>query len=139
MDSSRLRFLDAEAFYRGPKDRGFGQRARSVSGTRLMGKVSQITDGPYISHPSYFLHSSFFPGGRSMFFTSYRSGSAQVWQASLDTGETQQLTHGAPIHPYSPVLHPDGHSIVVTRGGGLWIADRCIFEAKGAEFGECSI
>lgn len=104
-----------------------------------MGKVSQITDGPCISHPSYFLHSSFFPEGRSMFFTSYRSGSAQVWQASLESGETQQLTHGAPIHPYSPVLHPDGHSLVVTRGGSLWTGDRCIFTAEGAELGECSI
>jgi len=110
-----------------------------------MANVRQITDGPAISHPTYFLQSSFFPGGRSMFFTSYRSGSPQVWQSSLETGETSQITDGAPIHPFSAALHPDGQSLIVTRGGGLWTVSaadksgRCIFEAAGAELGECSI
>jgi len=104
-----------------------------------MGQVRQVTDGPAISHPTYFLQSSFFPGGRSMFFTSYRSGSAQIWQASLDTGETRQLTNGAPVHPYSAALHPGGDILVVTRGGGLWAGDRRIFDSPGAELGECSI
>lgn len=105
----------------------------------MIGRIRQITDGPAISHPSYFLQSSFFPGGQSMFFTSYRSGSAQVWRTSFATGETQQLTFCAPIHPYSPALHPNGRDLIVTRGGGLWTGDRCIFEAKGSELGECSI
>src|ERR1017187_3434053 len=105
----------------------------------MMENARQITHGPAISHPTYFLQSSFFPGGRSMFFTSYRSGAAQIWQASLETGETSQITHGAPIHPFSAALHPDGHSLVVTRGGGLWVGDRCIFEVRHAELGECSI
>ncbi len=78
-----------------------------------------------------------------MFFTSYRSGNAQVWQASLETGEQTQITHGDPIHPYSPALHPDGRTLIVTRGGGLWTEldgeQRCIFELPGAELGECSI
>ena len=101
--------------------------------------IRQITDGPAISHPSYFLQSSFFPGGQSMFYTSYRSGDAQVWRTSLVSGETEQLTHGASVHPFSPALHPNGHDLIVTRGGGLWTDDRCVFEAKGSELGECSI
>jgi oligogalacturonide lyase len=101
--------------------------------------IRQITDGPAISHPSYFLQRSFFPGGQSMFYTSYRSGNAQVWRTSLESGDTEQLTHGAPIHPFSPALHPNGHDLIVTRAGGLWTGDRCIFEAKDAELGECSI
>jgi hypothetical protein len=101
--------------------------------------VRQITEGPAISHPSYFLQSSFYPGGREMFFTSYRTGDAQVWRASLETGEQTQLTHGAPVHPFSPALHPDGKTLIVTRGGGLWAGDRRIFEFAGAELGECSI
>jgi oligogalacturonide lyase len=99
----------------------------------------QITDGPAINHPTYFLQSSFFPGGREMFFTSYRTGTPQLFETSLVTGETRQLTNGGPIHPFSPALHPDGKTIVVTRGGGLWAGDRCIVEVAGAEFGECSI
>lgn len=101
--------------------------------------ITQITDGPYISHPTYFLQSSFFPGGREIFFTSYRSGQPQVWKASLATGEQIQLTHGAPIHPYSPALHPNGHDLIVTRGGALWSGERLIFDAKDTELGECSI
>jgi hypothetical protein len=40
--------------------------------------IRQITDGPFISHPSYFLQSSFYPGGREMFVTSYRTGEPQI-------------------------------------------------------------
>ena len=57
----------------------------------------QITDGPAINHPTYFLQSSFFPGGREMFFTSYRTGAPQLFETSLVTGEIRQLTHSAPI------------------------------------------
>ena len=102
-------------------------------------RVRQITDGPAMSHPSYFLQSSFFPGGREMFYTSYRTGEPQVWKTSLATGEETQLTHGAPIHPYSPALHPDGQTLIVTRGGSLWAGNRCIFAAPDTELGECSI
>jgi hypothetical protein len=108
-------------------------------------RVVQVTDGPAISHPSYFLQSSFLPGGRAMFFTSYRSGSPQVWQASLDSGELRQITTGAPIHPFSPALHPSGAALLVTRGGSLWVvtldgaSERCVFKMPAAELGECSI
>lgn len=108
-------------------------------------RVTQVTDGPAINHPSYFLQSSFLPGGRSLFFTSYRTGAPQLFEISLDSGETRHLTSGAPIHPFSPALHPDRRTIVVTRGGGLWaidratLAERRITELAGAELGECSI
>jgi hypothetical protein len=105
----------------------------------------QITDGPYISHPTYFLQSSFFPGDREMFYTSYKTGEAQLWEVSLESGETRQITRGAAIRPYSPALHPDGEILVVTRGGELWAVprlggeERKIFGADGAQLGECSI
>jgi hypothetical protein len=105
----------------------------------------QITTGPHINHPTYFLQSSFFPGDREMFFTSYRTGDAQLFEVSLDSGETRQITHGAPIHPYSAALHPDGETLVVTRGGELSAirrassGERRIFSFEGAQLGECSI
>ena len=94
LDSPGLRLLDAQTLGGRPQDRSAGEGAGSVPGARMIGyrdpatgaQVWQVTDGPAISHPTYFLQSSFFPGGRSMFFTSYRSGSAQVWTASLETG-----------------------------------------------------
>jgi hypothetical protein len=84
-----------------------------------------------------------------MFFTSYRTGEAQLFEVSLATGELRhdlrQLTSGAPIHPYSAALHPDGATLVVTRGGELWavrrdnLEERLIFQCAGAQLGECSI
>lgn len=108
-------------------------------------RVWQVTDGPAINHPSYFLHSSFFPGGREIFFTSYRTGSAQLFEASLDTGEARQITRGAAVHPFSAALHPDGETLVFTRAGGLWaigrrdLKERPIVGHEGASLGECSI
>jgi len=105
----------------------------------------QITDGPYINHPTYFLQSSFFPGDREIFFTSYRTGEAQLFEVSLESGETRQLTQGTPIHPYSAALHQDGESLVVTRGGELWtvqrrsLEERQVFMYPTAQLGECSI
>src|ERR1700684_389981 len=95
-------------------------------------QVWQVTEGPAINHPSYFLQSSFFPCGREMFFTSYRTGVAQLFEASLDSGETRQITRGAPIHPFSAALHPDGKTLIFTggqvpdlpAGAGIWAIDR---------------
>ena len=106
---------------------------------------TQVTHGLAINHPTYFLQSSFFPGGESMFFTSYRTGSPQLFEISLDSRETRQLTDGPPIHPFSAALHPNAEALIVTRGGSLWaidratLAERRITELAGAEFGECSI
>ena len=108
-------------------------------------QVWQVTEGPAISHPTYFLQSSFFPGGREIFFTSYRTGTPQLCEASLDSGDTRQITRGEPIHPFSAALHPDGETLVFTRGGGLWAINRRTLEERQivanpqAELGECSI
>ena len=108
-------------------------------------EVRQVTEGPAINHPSYFLQSSFFPGGRDIFFTSYRTGSAQLFEASLDSGDARQITTGGAIHPFSAALHPDGETLVFTRGGALWainrrtLAERPIVQHDGAQLGECSI
>ena len=107
--------------------------------------IRQVTGGPHINHPTYFLQPSFFPGDREMFFISYRTGSAQLFEVSLEGSEPRQLTQGAPIHPYSAALAPDGDTLVVTRGGELWaidratLAERRIFAFPGAQLGECSI
>ena len=58
----------------------------------IVSNEGRFTDGPAINHPIYFLQSSCFPGGREMFFTSYRTGEAQLFETSLVSGETRQLT-----------------------------------------------
>ena len=108
-------------------------------------RVSQITSHRSISHPTYFLQSSFTPDGSRILFTSYRTGSPQLFEAALPAGEIRQLTDGPPIHPFSPAIHPDGARVFFVRGGAVWSLDRgTLAETKVIEFpvaqlGECSL
>lgn len=103
----------------------------------------QLTRHPSINHPTYFLQSSFLPDGGGVIFTSYRTGSAQLFSARYPEGELRQLTDGPGIHPYSPAI--DGDGIYFVRGGAIWhidrgsLAERCIVEFEGAQLGECSL
>ena len=102
--------------------------------------IHQMTAHPAISHPTYFLHSSFTADSRALFFISYRAGSAQLFEAAYPDGEIRQLTDGAAIHPYSPALHPDGRRIFFVRGGEVWSVDReTLAEARIAAFAGATI
>lgn len=108
-------------------------------------RVHQLTDGPYISHPTYFLQSSFFPGDRSLVFTSYRTGAPQLFEATFPEGEIRQLTSGDAIHPFSPAIHPSGDEIFFVRGGAIYsvehhsLRERLVVSFEGAQLGECSL
>jgi hypothetical protein len=105
--------------------------------------VHQLTSAPAISHPTYFLQRSFTAGNRTLIFTSYRTGSAQLFEAAFPGGGISQLTAGAPIHPFSPAILPDGRVLVV-RGGSIWTIDRAslretlVARFDDAQLGECS-
>jgi hypothetical protein len=107
--------------------------------------VIQVTSHPSINHPSYFLQSSFLPGDQSVFFTSYRTGEAQLFEASLADGTLRQLTDGPAIHPFSALLHEGRDELIFTRGGSLWalqrptLEERCIVDIPRAQFGEPSL
>jgi len=108
--------------------------------------VHQMTNHPSINHATYFLQSSFTPDGRSLLITSYRSGSAQLYEVDgFPGGEIRQLTDGAPIHPFSPAIHPDGRIVFFVRGGSVWrlnrasLAEECIVDFGDAQLGECSL
>ncbi len=78
-------------------------------------------------------------------FVSYRTGQAQLFEAGFPDGEIRQLTDGAPIHPFSPAIHPDGERIFFVRGGEVWSVERTSLEERrvtcfpGAQLGECSL
>lgn len=106
--------------------------------------IHQMTDHPSINHPTYFLQSSFTPDNKSVLFTSYRTGSPQMFEAGFPDGEIRQLTDGAPIHPYSPAILPDGERVLFVRGGSIWVLQRKTLEERllvgfpNAQLGECS-
>jgi len=109
--------------------------------------VRQLTTGNHISHPSYFLQSSFYPGDEQLFFTSYQDGVAQLYDCPYPYAEpVRQLTFGPQgIHPFSPALHPDGEHICFVRAGAIFKVNRHtlhtaeITRRDGASIGECSI
>jgi hypothetical protein len=107
--------------------------------------MQQLTDHPSINHPSYFLQSSFLPGDAKLFFTSYRTGDAQLWEITIAGRSLRQLTSGDPIHPFSAAYDESRGEIVFTRGGSLWavspatLSERLIAEIPGAQFGEPSL
>ena len=78
-----------------------------------------------------------------MFFISYESGSAQIWETDPDG--FRQITYGPGIHPYSPALSPRGNELIFTRQGAIWalqrhnLDERLIADFEGASVGEASI
>jgi oligogalacturonide lyase len=103
----------------------------------------QVTNHSSISHPTYFLQSSFTLDGSSVIFTSYRTGSAQLFEAKLQTGDIRQLTDGPAIHPFSPLIA--GDFIVFVRAGSMWrisresLEEMEIINFPNAQLGECSL
>ncbi len=124
----------------------FWPSEQSSSRDRITGRVvHQITNHASINHPTYFLQSSFLPDGHSLIFTSYRTGSAQLFSASFPEGNLRQLTDGEPIHPFSPAIHPSGERVYFVRGGSIWaislrsLEETPIVSFEDAQLGECSL
>jgi hypothetical protein len=117
---------------------------------RVTGRlVHQMTSHPSINHATYFLQSSFIPDGSTLLFTSYRSGSAQLYEVGFPDGAIRQLTDSegvvsGAIHPFSAAIHPSGESVFFVRGGSIveldrkTLRERLIVSFEGAQLGECS-
>jgi len=107
--------------------------------------MEQLTSHPSINHPSYFLQSSFLPGDDKLFFTSYRTGGAQLFEVTIKGKSVRQLTSGGPVHPFSAAYDERRGEIVFTRGGALHavdtetLAERLIANLPGAQLGEPSL
>ena len=63
------------------------------------------------------------PDGRSIAYTSDKSGNFDIWVQSIDTGEVRQVTK-SPAHDRQPTWSPDSNAIVFgfadREGGGLF-------------------
>ena len=90
--------------------------------------------------------SSITPDGRRLIFSSDRSGSAQLYSVEgFPHGPIRQWTAGAPIHAFSPLIHPNGAVVFFVRGGAIWKSmptlspnDRVV-NFSGAQLGEVSL
>ena len=84
-----------------------------------MSGIRQITNHPSINHPTYFLESSFTEDGRDILFTSYRTGTPQLFTVGFEGGELRQLTDSVGVHPYSAAIR--GDRVFFVRAGGVWV------------------
>lgn len=108
--------------------------------------VHRLTAAPCINHATYFLQSSITPDGGALLFTSYRTGSPQLFSVEpFPDGPIRQWTCGEPIHPFSPAIHPGGEVVFFVRGGAIFQIRRDTLEEaaivcfEGAQFGEVSL
>ncbi|MDX2150404.1 MAG: oligogalacturonate lyase family protein [Bryobacteraceae bacterium] len=103
--------------------------------------VHQLTSHPSINHPSYFLQSSFTPDGSSLLFSSYRSGTPQLFAVeSFPEGPIRQLTDGPSIHPFSPAMERDGRAVVFVRAGQIWrLCLKTLEETLVVDLGDASL
>lgn len=104
-------------------------------------EVLQLTAGDAISHPTYFLQSSFTPDGRTLLFVSNRTGNWQLFAITpFPDGPVRQLTAAAAIHPFSPAIHPDGRRVFFVRGASVWFIDlQSSNEFRVVDFGDGSM
>src|ERR1051325_7900485 len=108
--------------------------------------IHQLTDHPSINVHLYFLNSSFTPDQKTVVFTSYRSGKANLFKVGFPTGEITQLTDCDGLHAFSGCISVDGNEVFFTRQGGIFAVDletlreRPVgFFGQGAQLGECSL
>ena len=110
------------------------------------GALWQLTSAPAINHATYFLQPSVFPDGRRLLFSSNRSGTMQLYSVEeFPRGPIRQWTDAAPIHSFSPLIHPSGESVYFVRSGAIFeidastLLERRIVEFSGAQLGEVSL
>lgn len=76
------------------------------------GKATRITEGM-----AYDAQPRFSPDGKSIVFTSDRSGNDNIWTMELESKETKQITKSKTENFQSAEWSPDGDYLVVSRGG----------------------
>ena len=121
--------------------------------------IHQLTSAACINHAPFFLTSAFTPDERHVLFTSYRSGTPQLYEVEILDGPIRQLTAVGGLHPYSAVIAADGDEVLYTRSesegsverdtaepAGVIeavnrrdLSRRVIHRLPGAQLGECSV
>lgn len=73
------------------------ERADEATGARTI----QVTTHPSGNHPLYYLTNTFTPDSKGLIFASKRSGSTNLYLASLETGGIERLTDLPDVLPFS--------------------------------------
>ena len=89
------------------------------------GEPRSITGGPHRDRTPRWS-----PDGRTIAFSSDRSGRFEIWTVSPDGSDPTQLTR-SPANARNPVWSPDGERIAYhVEGGGAWLVSRKTGDAR---------
>lgn len=117
--------------------------AASAPGLPGSAPVRQLTAHPSRNHLAG--RSPFTPAGDALIFASDREGSIQLFELVLEDGRIRQLTEGAPVRPFSAVVHHRGDKIFFARGGSLWalrrstLEESCVVSLGHTRLGPCAL
>jgi len=87
----------------------------------------------------------FTPEGDVLIFVSDRDGAPQLFELRLEDGSIRKLTEGAPVRPFTAVVHHGGDKVFFVRGGSIWMVRRstleesCVLSLGQAWLGPCAL
>jgi len=109
-DLKKFAFLD--------KDKSLWVVSVSIEDRRTIGKAVKISEKIKSSGSQYIV--SWSPDSKRIAFSSFKSGSADIWMASTAGGKLKRLTD-TPENEQDPVWSTDGEMIAYSKGKSLWI------------------
>ena len=74
------------------KGQTYSSEAKALKDEQTDAAIRQMTDHPAISHNLYFSNPSWISDGKTIVFTSYRSGHPNLFKMDENSGEMTQLT-----------------------------------------------
>jgi oligogalacturonide lyase len=127
------------------KGQSFPSEHRELRDEQTGATVHQLTSHASVNHHLYFLNRSFTPDGKTVVFTSYRDGHANLYELSFPDGPIRQLTEGQGLHPFSACVSHSGEEIFFTREGSVYGFNRetleevCLARFSNAQLAECNL
>ena len=121
------------------RGRTFASETRELTDKRTGASIRQMTDHPAISHNLYFSNPSWTPDGKSIVFTSYRSGKPDLFKMDEAAGTITQLTDTPGFGGFAACPSRDGQRVFYNAGGQVRAVDLdTLEESVLADFGSGS-
>lgn len=127
------------------RGQSYPSEVRELRDEETGARIRQMTDHPSISHNLYFSNPSWTPDGRTILFTSYRSGRPNLFKMDEDSGEMVQLTDAEGFGGFSACPARDGRRVFYHLGGQVRAVDAETFgetvlaDFPGGQVGGCSL
>ena len=119
------------------KGQTYSSEAKALKDKKTGAVIRQMTDHPAVSHNLYFSNPSWMPDGKTIVFTSYRSGHPNLFKMDENSGEMTQLTDVEGFGGFAACPAKDGQRVFYNTGGQVRAVDiQTLEESILANFGE---